>query len=146
MEFFQALEQPQLDCLVYSNDPGWTVLQVFAHLISAEKAFSLLIEDILSGGPGAPETFDIDRFNEEEMKELSSLAMGELVIDFQKSRALNIRQIAELSLEDLARVGRHPFLGMTSLEEIIKLLYRHNQIHQRDVRRFLNPRLAGSVE
>jgi hypothetical protein len=36
---------------------------------------------------------------------------------------------------DLAKLGRHPFLGITSLEDIIKMVYRHNQIHMREIRR-----------
>ena len=46
--------------------------------------------------------------------------------------------VAHMTPEDLPKVGRHPFLGAAPLEDIIKLLYRHNQIHQRDVRRLLS--------
>ena len=49
--------------MVYEGDPGWTVQQVLAHFIAIERAMQWLFKDILVGGPGSPEDFDIDRFN-----------------------------------------------------------------------------------
>jgi hypothetical protein len=43
--------------------------------------------------------------------------------------------VAGLSEADLQKTGRHPFLGETSLAEMIKMVYRHNQIHYRDLRK-----------
>jgi hypothetical protein len=40
-------------------------------------------------------------------------------------------------MDDLAKQGRHPFLGTASLSDMIKLMYMHNQIHIRDIRRML---------
>ena len=37
-------------------------------------------------------------------------------------------------MQDLERSGNDPYLGETSLSEMIKLTYRHLQIHLRDVR------------
>jgi hypothetical protein len=34
----------------------------------------------------------------------------------------------------LLHQGRHPFLGRAPLSEIIKIIYRHNQIHLREIR------------
>jgi hypothetical protein len=42
-----------------------------------------------------------------------------------------------LSADDLVKTGRHPWLGIAPLEDMIQLLYRHNQIHQRDIRKLL---------
>jgi hypothetical protein len=38
---------------------------------------------------------------------------------------------------DLERIGRHPFLGVAPLVEMIKLVYRHNGIHIRDARKLV---------
>ena len=61
-----------------------------------------------------------------------------LLAQYEELRRSNANLVSRMQPEDLARVGRHPFLGVASLEEIIKLLYRHNQIHQRDIRRALS--------
>jgi hypothetical protein len=42
-----------------------------------------------------------------------------------------------MSQNDLERIGRNPFLGEVPLVEIVKLIYRHNQIHLRDLKRLL---------
>jgi len=142
----QALPQPQLDCLIYSNGPGWTVLQVFAHLVLSREGFFLLIEDVLSGGPGAPEDFDIDWFNEKDVNDLVGLSLDELVSDFSEFACPKCSTDCQLNSYRSGSNWTTSFSGVTSLEEIIKLLYRHNQIHQRDVRRFLNAHLDGMVE
>jgi hypothetical protein len=38
---------------------------------------------------------------------------------------------------DLDREGRHPFFGVDRVEKFAKLVYRHNMLHERDVRRAL---------
>ena len=42
--------------------------------------------------------------------------------------------VISLSDADLQKAGRHAFLGITTLAEMIKMVYRHNQIHYRDLR------------
>jgi hypothetical protein len=42
-----------------------------------------------------------------------------------------------LQESDLELQGRHPFLGMTSIREMVKMLYLHNQIHYRDLKKVL---------
>jgi hypothetical protein len=42
-----------------------------------------------------------------------------------------------MSDEDLGREGRHPWLGWDKIGKFLKLVYRHNMIHQRDMRRAL---------
>ena len=56
---------------------------------------------------------------------------------FMERRGETIHMIQELSDVDLAIEGRHPWLGVVPVEEMIKLMYRHNQIHQRDIRKTL---------
>jgi len=57
------------------------------------------------------------------------------LIKFQDVRAKMATWVETLNEEDLQKEGRHPFLGETTVEEMIKLVYRHNQIHYRDMRK-----------
>lgn len=136
-DFFRSLTDEQMNQTVYSDPSCWTSRQILAHFVSAEKAFSWLIEDVLGGGSGAPEIFDINAFNAEDVAILQENEPAALLLQFEILRRENILRVSQMSLEDLARIGRHPFLGLASLEETIQLLYRHNQIHQRDIRRRL---------
>jgi DinB superfamily len=137
VDFFQALTSEQLDCPIYSDGSCWKIRQILAHFVSSEQAFGLLIRDVLSGGLGAPEAFDIDRFNESEVGKMVDLDSQTLLVKYENLRRSNAGLVSRMKPADLTRIGRHPYLGMASLEEIIKLLYRHNQIHQRDIRKLL---------
>jgi uncharacterized protein (TIGR03083 family) len=138
VEFFQALAPEQWQAQVYSDGAQWQTRHLLAHFVATENAFHLLIEDILSGGSGAPEDFDIDDFNQRRVAELKETSTQDLLAQFAAGRQASIAQVARMGQADLLRTGRHPFLGMTTLQEIIQLLYRHNQIHQRDIRKLLS--------
>ena len=111
---------------------------MLAHFVSTEAAFNRLIRNILEGGEGAPVDFDIDKFNRGEVKKRGHFQIEALMRQFEEYRQDNIRLVSGMREEDLTKKGRHPFLGLTPIEDIVKLLYRHNQIHIRDIRRVLN--------
>lgn len=137
VDFFRCFSPDQLDQKIYTDGSCWTVRQILAHLVSSEQAFGSLIMDIIVGGQGAPEEFDINQFNEGEVAGMREHNLTDLLCQFEAQRRLNIERVAQLRQDDLVRLGRHPYLGVVALEEIVKLLYRHNQIHQRDVRRMV---------
>lgn len=122
---------------VYTEGTCWTVQQILAHFVATEAAFIQLFEDVLSGGAGAPENFDLNRFNEKQVAKLREAGVEELLEAFRRRREDSVALVRRMTPADLARTGRHPWLGITSLEDMIKLLYRHNGIHLRDVRKAL---------
>lgn len=135
--FFLALTPEQLGATIYTDGAHWTALQVLAHFASAERSLCRLVENIASGGAGSPEDFDVNAYNERKVNELGNPAMSDLVEQFRQNRMKTAALVAGLKPEDLQREGRHPFLGRTQLVEIIKIIYRHNQIHQREIRQEL---------
>jgi len=137
VEFFSTLPPDSWGKTVYSDGSCWAVRQVLAHFVSAEAAYGRLIENIQAGGSGAPDDFDIDAYNERKVASLSQVSPPDLLQQFDRFRKRNTQIVSSMTQADLARQGRHPFLGKTELAEIIKLLYRHNQIHQRDIRKHL---------
>jgi len=136
--FFQDLTPEQWNTPIYETGSCWTIGQILSHFVSTEQAFADLIANILDNGPGAPENFDIDEYNERHVARLEGVQVNELLMQYLNNRGENVRLVQAMRPRDLQRQGRHPFLGIVSLEEIVKLLYRHNQIHLRDVRRALN--------
>lgn len=135
--FFRHLTLLEWEQQIYTEGAGWSVRQVLAHLLAAEIAFQLLIEAICSGGEGAPEDLDLNAYNEKRVRGLDEQTPEQLLEAFAQAREVTAGQVAGLQPEDLERSGRHPFLGLAPLEEMIKLIYRHNQVHQREIRRGL---------
>jgi hypothetical protein len=135
--FFQSLTPPQWEYSIYLEGSGWSVRDVLAHFVSAEIGNSELIGNIVSGGSGAPEGFDIDVYNEKQVAALQNELPVRLLEMFVRARSRTIQQVMQMSQNDLERIGRNPFLGEVPLVEIVKLIYRHNQIHLRDLKRLL---------
>lgn len=63
ISFFRSLSYDQLSVQLYTDGAKWTVKQVLAHFITIERSMHWLFKDILSGGSGSPDDFDLDRLN-----------------------------------------------------------------------------------
>lgn len=133
--FFRELSVEQLKRNVYTEGADWSVREVLAHFVTTERAFLRLLENILAGGSGTPEGFDIDSYNQRKVADLGDRSIQELLEDFKERRSQTAAAVLHLDGEQLMKTGRHPFLGVVPLLEIIKLIYLHNQIHLRDVRK-----------
>ncbi|MDX1437783.1 MAG: DinB family protein [Anaerolineales bacterium] len=123
---------------VYSEGASWEVKEVLMHFVSSERGVARLVSQVVAGGAGVPEDFDLDRYNEGRVDRLEGNSPGDLIDMFSEARAATIDLVITFSDADLNRVGRHPFLGLTTVESMIQMMYRHNQIHQRDLRRLLS--------
>ena len=137
LEFFSDLTPDQWDLTVYTEGTSWVVRQVLAHFVTTEVGIALLVEDILAGGPGSPEDFNIDEYNERQVVKLIDLSAGELMRQFAEKREASAKLVVGMTQAELERTGRHPFLGVARLGGVIKMMYRHNQIHQREIRKIL---------
>lgn len=133
--FFEGLTEQQWGEEIYSEGSVWTIRNVLSHLMTSERAFVRLFEQIRQGGEGVSEDFVIDRYNARQQEKTRDLSTGELLEQYRNFRAQMIDWVSHLEDADLERKGRHPFLGVTTLREMIKMIYIHNQTHYRDVRR-----------
>ena len=138
LDYFRTFSSDEWDRIIYTEGSCWTVHQVLAHFVAAEDGFHQLIEDILAGGFGTPVDFDINTYNERKVEKLIDISASNLMMRFSKVRRRTVGLVAGMDQSDLAKQGRHPFLGVSSLADIIKLIYRHNQIHIREVRKILS--------
>lgn len=136
--FFASLTDAQWQTEVYTEGAVWTIRNVLAHLMTAERAFLRLFADICAGGPGTSEDFSIDRYNASQQAKTQALLPAEVLQEYRDVRAQMVAFVSGLQESDLQRVGRHPFLQVTTLREMIKMVYIHNQTHYRDLRRVLN--------
>lgn len=136
-EFFETLTDLQWTTEVYTEGTVWTIRNILAHLMTAERAFVRLFENILRGGAGVSEDFIIDRYNARQQEKTKELGPIELLEQYKIVRAEMIRFVSSIGDSDLEKIGRHPYLGLTTLREMIKMVYIHNQIHYRDIKKVL---------
>jgi len=136
--YFEGLPPEAWDQQIYTTGTCWSIRQVLAHFVSAERGIAGLVRDVIGGGGGAPDHFEIDEFNEKDVSLLQDLDVPALIDAFGKARKEFSILVDGLSAEDLDRMGHHPWFGNTELRKALKLVYRHNMIHLRDVRKALN--------
>ena len=134
---FAGITDDQWASEVYTEGETWTIRNVLAHFVTSERGLLKLFERIRTTGEGASEDFSIDRYNAAQQQRTKDLTPQELLEQYKTIRSHAIAWTLSLSEEDLEKVGRHPFLGMTTIREMIKMLYIHNLTHYRDMKKVL---------
>ena len=134
---FSELTDDQWQTEVYAEGATWTIRNVLSHFVTSERGLVKLCEQIRQGGSGSADDFSIDRYNASQQEKTKDLPVAELLEKYKSTRAETITWVSGLKESDLEITGRHPFLGETVLREMIKMLYLHNQIHYRDMKKVL---------
>lgn len=134
---YAGLSAQQLATRLYQDGAQWTVQQVLAHLITIEKSMQWLFRNILQGGPGTSEDFDVERFNRSQPRKLDGLSLAEMTDRFRAVRAETIEIVRQMQEDDLDRRGRHAFHGPGRLERFIRWAYEHARLHEDDIRSHL---------
>lgn len=135
LAFFQALPEDTWSKKVYADGAQWDAREMLAHLIQAEASLRVLFKQVVAGGEGAPADFDIDQFNRERTGKLAALSREELLQRFARERHKTADFANGLTADQLAIRGRHPALGDSSIEEMLKMIYLHNTMHVRDIKK-----------
>jgi uncharacterized damage-inducible protein DinB len=134
---FAGLSDEQWQSEVYTEGETWTIRNVLAHFVTSERGLLKLFERIRTTGEGASEDFSIDRYNAAQQQRSKAFSPQELLEQYKAIRADAVAWTLSLSESDLEKQGRHPFLGMTTIREMIKMLYIHNLTHYRDMKKVL---------
>jgi len=134
---FSGLTEDQWQMEVYTEGATWTIRNILSHFVTSERGLLKLFEKIRQGDAGSPDDFSIDRYNAAMQARTQDLTPQELLEQYKAVRADSVTWTSGLSQVDLQKRGRHPFLGITTIREMIKMLYIHNLNHYRDMRKAL---------
>jgi hypothetical protein len=132
---FSNLPEHQWTREVYTEGTTWTIRNVLSHFVTSERGLVKLFEQIRRGGMGSPDDFSIDRYNASMQERTKEFSSQELLEQYRRVRANTIEWVSGLNESDLDISGKHPFLGLTVLREMIKMLYIHNLTHYRDMKK-----------
>jgi len=136
-QFFSDLSEDKWMNEVYTEGATWSVRNVLAHFVTSERGLIKLFERIRTSGEGSADDFSIDQYNAAQQEKTKELQPAELLEQYKQVRAAAVTWVSGLKDEELEIQGRHPFLEETTLREMVKMLYVHNQMHYRDVKRAL---------
>ena len=137
LAFFQALPPDVWSKQIYSEGAAWTTRDIFEHLATAEYGMKRLCEQIIETGAGASENFDIDAFNKSRTGRFAHLSLEELTKMYVETRARTVAYVRTLDDAQLEKRGRHPVMGDSSIEGILKIIYLHNNMHMGDIKKAL---------
>jgi len=137
MRFFRELNETQWQSSVFHDGAQWTVRGVLEHLIVSETQLQQLFEAIVRTGMGAPEGMNVDALNLERTGSLFPLNREDILNYYTSTRRATIEFAQTLTDEQLAIRARHPAIGESALEDQLKLIYLHHQMHVRDVKKAL---------
>jgi hypothetical protein len=140
IEFFSKLSPEQSQLLIYSK-PDWNPRNLLAHFVSAEQHLLELAKNVVANGPGVPKGFDINHFNAEEQNRFEGLSFQPLQEELTQSRQRTIDWVRTLTDEQLDIKGRHPALGVISVEAMLTAIYGHQILHIRDITRSLRSKV-----
>lgn len=138
VDIFSRLTDELWKTEVYTEGELWTIRNVLAHFVTSERGLVKIFEQIRQGGSGVGDDFSIHRYNAGQQQKTKELTPLELLEQYKEVRANTVTWVSGLKDEELEIQGRHPFLNVTTLREMVKMLYIHNQVHYRDMKKALN--------
>lgn len=116
------------------GDASWRARDLLAHIVTIERSSQALFRNMIEGGAGSPDDFDLDRFNQSQVAKLADAELGTLMRDFSQGRAETIRMVEAMADSDLDRQGWHAYHGDGTLEQFIRWVYEHTAQHEAAVR------------
>lgn len=120
---------------IYADGAQWSTRDILEHLVISEQEMQRLRAQIIEIEVGAPDGFDIDAYNLNETGRFAALSIEELLALFANTRQNTALDARRMNETQLARRGRHPAMGDSSIEDIFKIIYLHNTMHIRDIRK-----------
>ena len=142
-----ALLRDLPDAWTRSNEGAetWSAFDVVGHLIHGERTdWMARAKRILEDG----ESRAFDRFDRlAQMRESEGKSLDELLDEFTRIRAENLRELRGWNLQpaDFTRRGRHPSLGAVTLGELLATWAAHDMTHLHQVSRIMAHQYRDAV-
>lgn len=135
LEVVTALDEAALDRPVWAEGGTWTARELIGHVAYAEAGMQPLIAGGVAGrAPVPPVDFDIDRYNEGNLRRARAQTIPELLTRLDASRQETLRLLAPLTASELDLPVRHPVAGPTTVEGVFRIIAYHERLHAKDLR------------
>jgi uncharacterized protein (TIGR03083 family) len=137
-EFRRAVEgltDEQWNAPAYSEEGSeWRVLDLLRHVTDSERGMTAMMVQVRAGGEGVPPDFDLTRWNRRVVSKLQDKTAADLLADMETNRAALFALIDSLEDEDWDKKGRHASGHIMTIEQVCKLIARHERDHLNEIR------------
>jgi len=119
----------------YSEESGdWKVLDILRHVTDSERGMTALMAQLKAGGSGVSDDFDLNRWNRRVVEKLQSKTAADMRAALIENRAALFAFIDTLDEEDWEKKGRHASGHILTIEQVCKLIARHERDHLAELR------------
>ena len=140
LAFLETIQEEQWQTAVYAEDSEWRVIDLWRHVVDAERSMTGLMSRIRDGGEGVPADFDLSRWNASRVRKSKHKTPADLKAEMTQNHEALLAFINTLTEADWPKKGRHGSMRIMSIEEICHLIADHEQNHMQDIRQALaNP-------
>lgn len=119
-----------------TENPTWSVRDIFAHVSGAEAGLLATVHRFLAGTE-LPDGFSLDYWNQRQVEKRADKALPELVADMAVSRAQAWVLLDSLSDAQLDVAGVHPAGFRTTVAGLFYTIANHELDHGNEMRRAL---------
>jgi uncharacterized protein (TIGR03083 family) len=139
---FEGLNEADWGRPAQGHRDGWTVRDLLAHLVAAGAGLLRVAQLIADGRLNMPPDFDLDRWNRRQIEKQEERTNAQLLDGLDMQQRDVLAYLDALAADDgaavLSRRGRHAIFGETTVEYILRRIYRHEWEHTAELRQALD--------
>ena len=130
-----SLQPEQMHSAVYAHGTAaeWTVQALLAHMANAAEGMLQIAQAVARGGNPVPEDWDVDRWNQSQVRKDAAEPAASLISRIQKAHASWIEFVGVVSDLELERMGRHPIGRTLSVKQMVQTHALHQVQHIREL-------------
>jgi uncharacterized protein (TIGR03083 family) len=131
----EAVRDEEWSRVAHSDNVGWTVRDVLAHVTGAEPSLVAIINRAQADGSYIPRPdFDLDFFNRRQVEKRAGKSPADLSAEMESNRAATLKLLADLPESALDLPVRHPTYGDMTVEDIFRIIGFHERLHADEIR------------
>ena len=130
-----SLQPEQMQSAVYAHGTAaeWTVQALLVHMANAADGMLQIAQAVARGGNPVPEDWDVDRWNQSQVRKHAAQPAAALISRIQKAHAGWIEFVEVVSDLELERMGRHPIGRTLSVKQMVQTHALHQVQHIREL-------------
>ena len=111
----------------------WSICEILHHIAIGEAANLQLVTRAIAGEPVVMEGFDLDAWNVAQVAQYADQPASVALERLQSTRQDTLQILQNLSEQELAVSLDHPGWGEMTVEQLLRALGLHDQMHRRDI-------------
>lgn len=138
-----SLQPEQMQQAVYAHGTAaeWTVQALLAHMANAAEGMLQIAQAVARGANPVPEDWDIDRWNQSQVRKHAAEPAAALISRIQKAHAGWMQFVEDVSDLELEHTGRHPIGRTLSVKQMVQTHALHQVQHIRELAAAIAPSL-----